>query len=94
MEGKDTSPEMLGAWSGMAASEARLALMQELLGLEVGLADCEEFGLDLTSKLRSEDFKKSSGEDNSRRLAKVTMEIKIRDERKILEKMRKKVSEM
>ena len=63
-------------------------MMQELLRLEVGLADIEEFGLDLQSKLRSGEFKLKTGEENSRKLARVTMEIKVRDDRKISEDLR------
>jgi hypothetical protein len=94
MEGKEISPEMLRAWCDLAASEARQSLLQELLRLEVGLADIEEFGLDLQSKLHSEEFKLKTGEEKSRKLARVTMEIKLRDERKISEDLRKKVSMM
>ena len=63
-------------------------MMQELLRLEVGLADIKEFGLDLQSKLRSGEFKLKTGEENSRKLARVTMEIKVRDDRKISEDLR------
>ena len=94
MEGSEVSPEMYEVWRDLAASEARLTMMRELLECEVGLADIEEFGLDLHNKLRSEDFKEKSGENNSRRLVKVTLEIKMRDERKISENLRRKVKEV
>ena len=80
--------EMLRAWCDLTASDARQSMMQELLRLEVGLADIEEFGLDLQSKLRSGEFKLKTGEENSRKLARVTMEIKVRDDRKISEDLR------
>ena len=80
--------EMLRAWCDLTASDARQSMMQELLRLEVGLADIEEFGLDLQSKLRSGEFKLKTGEENTRKLARVTMEIKVRDDRKISEDLR------
>ena len=94
MEGKEISPEMTEIWRGLAASEARLTMMQELMRWEVGLADIEEAGLELQSKLRSREFREKSGEHNSRVLAKVTLEVKIKDERKISEDLRRKVREV
>ena len=85
---------MLKTWCDLAVSETRQLMMQELLKLEVGLADIEEFGLDLNNKLRSGDFREKSGEGNSRKLARVAMEIKVRDERKISEGLRRRVNEM
>ena len=94
MEGTEISPEMSEVWRDLAASEARMSMMQELLRLGVGLADIEEIGIVLQSKLRSQEFKVKSGEKNSQRLAKVTLEIKLKDEREISEGLRKKVKEI
>ena len=94
MEGSDISPEMLEVWCSLAASEARQSMMRELLILEVGLADIEEFGLEQQSKLRSEEFRQKSGEINSRKLAKVTIETKLKDEREISMNLRRQVKVM
>ena len=56
MEGQEISPEMVRAWCDMATSEARQPMLQELLQLELGLADIEEFGLTQQDKLKSGDF--------------------------------------
>ena len=94
MEGSEISPEMIEVWRNLAASEARQNMMQELLGLGVGLADIEEFGLDQQNKLRSGEFRQKSGENNSRKLAKVTVETKLRDEREISMSLRRQVKDM
>ena len=48
MEGPDTSM-MTKTWEDLAATEMRLQLMSELGKYSVGLADIEEFNLDLKS---------------------------------------------
>ena len=42
-----------GIWQKLAESEARLHLMVEMIDLEVGFPDVEEFCLDLEAKHRS-----------------------------------------
>ena len=46
MEGMDLSA-MKRTWEDLAETEMRLQLMSELLKLNVGLADVEEFNLNL-----------------------------------------------
>ena len=53
MEGLDTSSAMLRVWRSLAASEARLYLMEELMRLGIGLAEVEEFNIGQISKLRT-----------------------------------------
>ena len=66
-------------WLDLAASEERLELMKELIKLNVGFREVEEFNLGLLSKLRSEKMKKDS-EKMTRKQVRSAMEIKIRDE--------------
>ena len=51
MEGLDTSSAMLRVWRGLAPSEMRLHLMEELKRLGIGLAEVEEFNIRQISKL-------------------------------------------
>ena len=51
MEGMDISA-MKRTWEDLAATEMRLQLMSELLKLNVGLADVEEFNLNLKGNLK------------------------------------------
>ena len=82
MEGQDLSSAMIKSWKNLAASECRLSLMMELLKLGVGFAEIEEFNLDLSSKFRSKGFKEKFSEMTDRKMIKVAMEFKLRDEQK------------
>ena len=66
-------------WKDLAATEMRLQLMSELLKFKVGLADIEEFNLDLKGNLKNLPNDKVSELQNMR-LVKASMSIKIRDE--------------
>ena len=92
MGGREISPEMMRAWCALAASESRQAMLQELLQIEVGFADIEEFGLGQQDKLRSGDVRDKKGEENSRKLAKVTLESKVFDEKEIYNGLRRQVN--
>ena len=70
----------LTLWESLAATEMRLELMSNLMGLKVGLADIEEFNLGLKSNLKNLNSDKTT-EMQDQKIVKVTMEVKIRDER-------------
>ena len=57
MEGTDLSSVMLSTWRGIAASESRIYLMSELLRMNIGFAEIEQFAQDLSSQYRSQDFR-------------------------------------
>ena len=56
MEGMDRR-EMSKAWSQVASCEERIKLLKKLIRLEIGVAEVEEFGLNINSKFKSFDFK-------------------------------------
>ena len=79
MEGMDLSV-MKETWEELAATEMRLQLMSELVKYGVGLADVENFNIDLKSNLKNlPDDKVQEKQDE--RFVKAAMDIKIRDER-------------
>ena len=78
MEGMDSSA-MKKTWEDLAATEMRLQLMSELLKLNVGLADIEEFNLDLKGNLKNKPSEKVNEMQNMR-IVKATMSVKIHDE--------------
>ena len=78
MEGMDISA-MKRTWEDLAATEMRLQLMSELVKLNVGLADVEEFNLNLKGNLKNLPSDKVSEMQNTK-LVKATMDIKIQDE--------------
>ena len=46
---------MFSTWKDLAASESRLELMNTLKGINLGLADVEEFNLGLNINFRNEE---------------------------------------
>ena len=82
MEGPRLSSEMSKVWQGVAASECRLDLMRELMCLNVGFGEVENFNLDLCSKFRSNEFKEKLNEKQNPevKVVRAAMELKLRDE--------------
>ena len=78
MEGLEPSV-IRKTWEDLAATEMRLQLMSELLKLNVGLADVEEFNIDIKSNLKNLPSEKANEMQNER-LVKAAMNIKIHDE--------------
>ena len=78
MEGTDTSA-MQKTWEELAATEMRLQLMNELLRINVGLADVEEFNLNLKGNLKNQPSEKFS-EMHDIRFVRAAMNIKMYDE--------------
>ena len=78
MEGQDLSV-MTKIWEDLAATEMRLEMMSELIRIKVGFADIEEFNLGLKVNLKNLTSSKIS-EIKDKKLVKVAMEVKMRDE--------------
>ena len=78
MEGQDLSA-MTKIWEDLAATEMRLEMMSELIRIKVGFADIEEFNLGLKGNLKNLNLSKIS-EMQDRKIVKVAMEVKMRDE--------------
>ena len=78
MEGQDLR-DAKKLWEKVAANESRMHLMVELLKYKVGLADGEEFCLDLGDKCRAES--RSIGKVEWR-VVKAAMESKLVDARR------------
>ena len=78
MEGQDLR-DAKKLWEKVAANESRMHLMVELLKYKVGLADVEEFCLDLGDKCRAES--RSIGKVEWR-VVKAAMESKLVDTRR------------
>ena len=78
MEGQDTSA-IEKIWVDLAATEMRLELMSELLKLNVGLADIEEFNLNLKANFKNLPSDQVSDKQSSK-LVRAAMEPKIVDE--------------
>ena len=74
-------------WKDLAMSEERLRLMKELLKINVGFKEIEEFNLDLLDKLRTERVR-AGAEKITRKLIQSAMLIKIRDEEGYMEEMK------
>ena len=83
MEGKEIRV-IKRLWQDLAGSESRLGLMRELVKLNVGFREVEDFNIGLLSKLRSETMR-DKGEKETRKIIKSAMEIKIRDEERFHE---------
>ena len=72
-------------WCKLAESEARLHLMVELMDLQVGFPDVEQFCLELESKYRSTatgELKDKGVNSPEWQVVKLCMELKMIDERK------------
>ena len=80
---------MCKIWSQLAIVEERIILMKKLIKLEVGLAEVEEFGINLTSKFKSNFYrnKVKDGEIASKEAIKSIMLVKLRDEKKHLKEL-------
>ena len=80
---------MAKTWNQVAACEERIKLMKRLLKLELGVAEVEEFGINLSSKFKSNKFKDKvqDGEIVSKEALKSIMVIKLRDEKKYLKEL-------
>ena len=91
MEGTDLSSVMLSTWRGIAASESRIYLMSELIRMNIGFAEIEQFAQDLSSQYRSQDFREKveSGEMTNPHIIKLAMEMKFRDEKILNEELNK-----
>ena len=85
---------MLKVWTSLAESEARLFLLGELEKLELGLAEVEEFNIGQVNKLRSKTFREKTGEKLSTKLAGVSIEFKLRDERHTIRELKLTQSRM
>ena len=70
---------MQKTWEELAATEMRLQLMNELLRINVGLADVEEFNLNLKGNLKNQPSEKFS-EMHDIRFVRAAMNIKMHDE--------------
>ena len=79
MEGQDTSARKK-IWEDLASTEMRLELMSELLKLNLGLADVEEFNLNLKGNLRNKPTDKVS-EMLDKKLVRAAMGAKMQDEK-------------
>ena len=53
MRGKELGEEEK-VWTGVAASESRIGLMQNMIKQGLAFADLEEFGLEFQQKIKSE----------------------------------------
>ena len=80
MEGQDLSVTKK-IWEDIAATEMRLKLMNDLLKVNVGLADVEEFNLDLKGNLKNL-LSDKSDEVVNMKLIRAAMSVKIKDEQK------------
>ena len=80
---------MAETWRLVAASEARTRLLRELKDLDLGVAEIEEFGISINSKLRSSFYrsKVESGETVSQEVIRLIMKLKLKDEKKHLEEL-------
>ena len=78
MEGMDLSA-MRKTWEELAATEMRLQLMNDLLKVNVGLGDVEEFNLDIKGNLKNLPSERTN-EMQNQRLVKAAMSIKMHDE--------------
>jgi hypothetical protein len=78
MEGMDPSVNKK-TWQDLAATEMRLQLMSDLVKYNVGLADVEEFNIDLRNNLRNLPSERATVIQNSR-LVRAAMSVKIYDE--------------
>ena len=54
-------------WQNTAYSEVRISLLENLMGMDLGLAELENFQLNLMTKLRTNEMKKK-GEKVTRKM--------------------------
>ena len=80
---------MVKVWREVAASEQRLELLSELRELGIGLNEVEEFNIGLELNYRSERMKNQC-KAAERKVVKVAMDIKIRDEKYMKFELHKK----
>ena len=88
MEGQDPSA-VKEIWESLATTEMRLQMMSELVKLNLGLADIEEFNINLTDNLKNKPSEKVT-EMQNQRLIKATMSVKIKDEQTTRSKLIRK----
>ena len=88
MEGPDRRV-MCKTWNQVAACEERIKLMKKLIKLEISLAEVEDFGINIHSKLKSNHFKNKvkAGETVTKEALKSIMIVKLRDEKKHLKEL-------
>ena len=67
-------------WKSIAESMARINLMRSLIKEKVGLAEIEEFSLDLSSKFRSYKFKNGSHRSKYDKSTEKFMKLKLADD--------------
>ena len=81
--------EMSKTWCQVATCEERIQLLKKLIRLEIGVAEVEEFGLNIQSKFKSFAFKNrvKDGEILSKEVLKEIMKLKLRDEKKYLKEL-------
>ena len=70
---------MVELWEDLATTEMRLHLMSELLSIKVGLADIEEFNLDLKGNLKNKIDAKYCEMQESK-IIKAALKLKMHDE--------------
>ena len=70
---------MVELWEDLATTEMRLHLMSELLNIKVGLADIEEFNLDLKGNLKNKIDAKYCEMQESK-IIKAALKLKMHDE--------------
>ena len=90
---KGTEERVIKVWQDLVALEMRIKLMRELGKLGVGLAEIENFGINLRTKLRSEKQKDRGGEV-TRKVTEESMRIKMRDEQRYREELVKRRNQM
>ena len=78
MEGQDLSVTKK-IWEDLAATEVRIKMMSDLVKVNVGLADIEEFNLDLKGNLKNL-LSEKTNEIVNEKLVRAAMSIKIKDE--------------
>ena len=69
--------EEVKVWKEVASSEARITLMKNMLKHQLAFADLEEFGQELTNKLKSVNFKNKT---IYLRVSQPAMKCKLADE--------------
>ena len=79
MEGLDPSATNKKIWEDLARTEMRLQLMSALIKINLGLADIEEFNLDLKGNLTNIPSVKTN-EMLNMKLVRAAMSVKIKDE--------------
>ena len=79
MEGMKQSAKVK-LWQELARSETRIWLIEELMKLDVGFNDTEEFGLGLKLNFKSKKYKENS--DAPREVVRAAMKLKLGDEKR------------